>query len=107
MSVYAYSDDNDRWIVSSQSSKSNLYLTPVPPAAVVQGFLARVSSSFSVGGQQTSYWFRVKNWTTTDLSGYFKTITGFSGSSVFVVDITGVYIITVNLILHCAGISKW
>lgn len=107
VSVHVYSDDKDRWIVSSQSSKSNLYLNPVPPYDVVQGFLARVSTNVSVGGRRTSDWFRVRNWNTTDHPGYFKTTSGFSDHGVFVVDSKGVYIVSVNLILQCTGISEW
>ena len=107
VSVYIYSDDEDRWIVSSQSSKSNLYLHPVPPSTVVQGFLACVSTNLSVSVRLISDWFRVRNWTTTAHPGYFQTIAGFSGDGVFVVDNAGVYIATVNLILQCTGIQKW
>ncbi|XP_078376106.1 uncharacterized protein LOC144659523 [Oculina patagonica] len=104
VSVHVYSDDEDRWTVSSQSSKSNLYLNPVPPSTVVQGFLARVSWNVSVNGRQLSDWFRVRNWNITDRPGYFKTINGFSNNGAFVVSRTGVYIVTVNLILQCTDI---
>ena len=107
VSVYVYSDDEDRWTVSSQSSKSNLYLSPVPASTFAQGFLARVSSNISVDGRQLSDWFRVTNWNITELPGYFKTISGFSRNGAFVVSITGVYIITVNLILQCTDIIGW
>ena len=107
LSVHVYSDDEDRWIVSSQSSKSNLYLNPEPPSSVVRGFLARVSSNFSVGGRQFSDWFRVRNWNTTDRPGYFKTISGLSKNGAFVVSNTGVYIVAVNLILQCTDIIEW
>ena len=106
-SVYVYSDDEDRWTVSSKSSKSNLYLNPVPPSTVVQGFLVRVSSNISVGGRQHSDWFRVTNWNITGRSGYFKTISGFSRNGAFVVSSTGVYIVTLNLILQCTDIIGW
>lgn len=107
VSVQVYSDDEDRWIVSSQSSKSNLYLNPVLPSTVVQGFLAGISSNFSVGGRRPSDWFRVRNWTATNSSGYFKTIHGFSKNGAFVVSNTGIYILTVNLILQCTDSSEW
>ena len=107
VSVYAYSNGEDSWTISSQSSKSNLYLNPVPPTSVVQGFLAGISFNTSVGDRQTSHWFRVKNWTTTNHPGYFKTIPGFS-DDIFVVSITGVYIIAVNLLLQCTAKStEW
>ena len=107
VSVYVYSNDADRWTVSSQSSKSNLYLNPVPPSTLSQGFLARVSSNISVSGRRLSDWFRVTNWNITGRFGYFKTISGFSRNGAFVVSSTGVYIITVNLILECTGIIGW
>lgn len=107
VSVYVYSDDEDRWTVSSESSKSNLYLSPVPPSTVVQGFLVRVSSNISVGSRHQSDWFRVTNWNITGRSGYFKTISGFSRNGAFVVSSTGVYIVTVNLILQCRDIIGW
>lgn len=107
VSVYVYSADEDRWTVSSQSSKSNLYLNPVPPSTVVQGFLARVSSNISVGGRQLSEWFRITNLNITSRPGYFKTISGFSTNGAFVVSSTGVYIVTVNLILQCTDIIEW
>lgn len=107
VSVYAYSNDEDSWTISSQSSNSNLYLNPVPPTSVVQGFLAGISFNTSVGDRQTSHWVRVKNWTTTNHPGYFKTIPGFS-DDIFVVSITGVYIIAVNLLLQCTAKStEW
>lgn len=107
VSVYVYSDDEDRWTVLSQSSKSNLYLNPVPPSTVAQGFLARASSNISVAGRKLSDWFRVTNWNITGLPGYFKTVIGFSRNGAFVASSTGVYIITVNLILQCTDIVGW
>jgi len=107
VSVYVYSNDEDRWTVSSQSSKSNLYLNPVPPSTLAQGFLARISSNISVSGRQLSDWFRVTNWNITGRFGYFKTISGFSRNGAFVVSSTGVYIVTVNLILECTDIIGW
>ena len=107
VSVYVYSNDEDRWTVSSQSSKSNLLFSPVSPSTVVQGFLARVSSNISVGGRQLSDWFRVTNWNITGRPGYFQTISGFSKNGAFVVSRTGVYIVTVNWILNCTDIIGW
>ena len=107
VSVYVYSDDEDRWTILSQSSKSNLYLNPVQPSTVVQGFLARVSTNISIGGRRHSDWFRVTNWNVTGRPGYFKTISGFSRNGAFVVSSTGVYIVTVNLILQCTDIIGW
>ena len=107
VSVHVYSDDKDRWLVSSQSSKSILSLNPIPPSSVVQGFLARLSTNVSVGSRQSSDWFRIEKWTTSGRSGYFKTITGLSSNGVLVVGSSGVYIISVNLILQCTENSVW
>ncbi|XP_015755978.1 PREDICTED: cadherin-23-like [Acropora digitifera] len=101
VSVHVYSDDKDRWLVSSQSSKSILSLNPITPSSVIQGFLARLSTNVSVGRRQSSDWFRLENWTTYERSGYFKTITGLFSNGVLVVGSAGVYIISVNLILQC------
>lgn len=107
VSVHVYSNDENRWIVSRQSSKSNLYLKPVPPSTVVQGFLARVVSVVSVTGRKTSDWVRVRNWSITERRGYFITISGFSENGTFVVSSPGVYIVTVNLISQCTGLKEW
>lgn len=107
VSVHVYSDDKDRWLVSSQSSKSILSLNPIPPSSVIQGFLARLSTNVSVGRRQSSDWFRLENWTTSERSGYFKTITGLFSNGVLVVGSAGVYIISVNLILQCTENSAW
>ena len=107
VSVQVYSNDEDRWIVSRQSSKSNLYLKPVPPSAFVQGFLARVVSNISVPDRRLAKWVRVGNWNITERPGFFTTISGFSGNGAFIVFNPGVYIVTINLISRCTGIKEW
>ena len=100
VSMYVYSDDSSRWVISSHSSRSTILVRPEPNTAL-QGFTAYIERNRTfttfVGGQE---WVKIRQWDISGRSGFFQSGQGFlSEMGVFVVRNPGVYLVSANLMI--------